>query len=109
MKKSGVRSQGKGRSKSRTASEELTKSLSKLFPDKKIPIVVLTGLSKKYSKRPLDPNSQFVKRLVTDPKDSKSVNAVKLSEYLSENTHFQRGQQLSDDAIKRAHAAFCNN
>lgn len=109
MKKSGVRSVSKGRARSRTASEELTKSLSKLFPDRKIPIAVLTGLSKKYSKKALDPNSQFVKRLITDPKDPKSVNAVKLTEYLSENTHFQRGQQLSDEAIKRAHAAFCNS
>jgi hypothetical protein len=41
--------------------------------------------------------------------DAKNLNAVKLTEYLSENTHFQRGQQLSDDAIKRAHASFCNS
>jgi hypothetical protein len=79
-----------------------------VFPDKKIPISVLTGLSKKYSKKTLDANCNFVKRLITDPKDPKNLNATKLAEYLSENTHFQRGQQLSDDAIKRAHAAFCN-
>jgi hypothetical protein len=53
----------------------------------------------------LDPNSSFVKRLSAD---AKNLSAVKLTEYLSENTHFQRGQQLSDDAIKRAHASFCN-
>jgi hypothetical protein len=70
----------------------------------------LTGLSKKYSKKPIDPNSNFVKRFITDPKDPKSLNATKLTEYLSENTQIKRGQQqLSDDAIKRAHAAFCNS
>jgi hypothetical protein len=74
----------------------LVKSLSKVFPDKKVPVAVLTGLSKKYSKKPLQPTSNFVKRLITDPKDPKNVNATKLTEYLSENTHFQRGQQLSD-------------
>jgi hypothetical protein len=79
-----------------------------VFPDKKVPIAALTGLSKKYLKKSIDPNSSFVKRLITDPKDPKSLNAVKLSEYLSENTHLQRGQQLSDDAIRRAHSFFCN-
>jgi len=69
---------------------------------------VLTGLAKKYGKKPLQTNSNFVKRLA-DAKDPKSLNATKLTEYLSENTHFQRGQQLSDEAIKRAHAAFCNS
>lgn len=59
------------------------KSLSKAFPDKKVPVAVLTGLSKRYSKRVLDPNSNFVKRLTTDPKDSKNISATKLTEYLS--------------------------
>jgi hypothetical protein len=108
MKKSSVKPMDKTRQRSRTASEELVKSLSKLFPDKKVPLSALTGLSKKYGKKPIDPNSTFVKRLITDPKDPKSLNATKLTEYLSENTHFKRGQQLTDDAIKRAHAAFCN-
>jgi folylpolyglutamate synthase/dihydropteroate synthase len=102
-----MRSQSKIRSKSRTASEELVRSLTKVFQDKKVPIALLTGLSKKYAKKTLDPNSQFVRRL-TDNKDAKSLNATKLSEYLAENTNFQRGQQLSDEAIKRAHTAFCN-
>lgn len=77
-----------------------------MFSDKKIPIAALTGLSKKYSKRVLDPNSNFVKRLSVD---AKNINAVKLTEYLSENTYFQKGNELSDEAIKRAHSAFCNN
>lgn len=77
-----------------------------MYPDKKIPIAALTGLSKKYSKRVLDTNSSFVKRLSAD---AKNLNATKLSEYLAENTHFQKGNQLSEDGIKRAHAAFCNN
>jgi len=59
-----------------------------VFSDKKIPIAALTGLSKKYSKRVLDPNSNFVKRLSVD---AKHINAVKLTEYLSENTYFQKG------------------
>lgn len=64
------------------------KSLPKVFSDKKIPIAALTGLSKKYSKRVLDPNSNFVKRMSAD---AKNINAVKLTEYLSENTFFQKG------------------
>ena len=84
------------------------KSLSKVFPDKKLSIHVLTGLAKKYGKRPVDPSSPFVKRLVADPRDPKTISVPKLTEYLSENTTFQKGQPLSDDAIKRAHAAFCN-
>jgi len=82
MKKSGVKSQIKTRIRSRTASEELVKSLSKVFPDKKISIHALTGLAKKYAKRPIDPNSTFAKRLA-DPKDTKSINVSKLTEYLS--------------------------
>lgn len=76
MKRSIVKSQSKVKSKIRSASEELVKSLPKVFSDKKIPIAALTGLSKKYSKRVLDPNSSFVKRLAVD---SKNINAVKLT------------------------------
>jgi len=83
MKKSGVKSQTKTRLRSRTASEELVKSLSKAFPDKKISIHALTGLAKKYAKRPIDPNSTFAKRLATDPKDPKTISVPKLTEYLS--------------------------
>lgn len=105
MRKGVNKSQIKQRS--RTASEELVRSLNKVFPDKKIPIAVLTGLSKKYKKRSLDPNSSLVQRLQTDPKH---VSAPKLIEYISQDTHVQRGKtQLSDDAIKRAYTAFCNS
>lgn len=92
MRRSVVKSQIKARTRSRTASEDLIKSLPKTFSDKKIPIAALTGLSKKYSKRQLDPNSNLVKRLAVDPKN---VNATKLSEYLAENTYYQKGQPLS--------------
>lgn len=95
MKKSGVRSLNKNRSRSRTASEELVKSLSKAFPDKKLPLAVLTGLAKRFGKKPIDPNSGFVKRLVADPKDPKTLSTAKLTEYLSDNTTFQKGQPLS--------------
>ena len=69
------------------------RSLSKIYPDKKIPIAALTALSKKYSKRVLDPNSSLVKRLSVDPKN---INATQLTQYLSENTTFQKGTQLSE-------------
>lgn len=99
MRKGANKSQPKQRA--RTASEELVRSLTKAFPDKKIPIAALTALSKKYKQRPLDPNSQFIKRLQTDPKH---VSAPKLIEYISQDTHFQKGkQQLSDDAIRRSY------
>ncbi len=106
MKRSIVKSQSKIKTRSRNASEQLIKSIPKVFSDKRIPIAALTGLSKKYSKRVLDPSSSFVKRFTVD---AKNLNADSVTKYLSENTHFQKGQTLSDDAIKRAHAAFCNN
>lgn len=66
MKRSGVRSHSKMRTRSRNASEDLIKSIPKVFSDKKIPLAALTALSKKYSKKVLDPNSNFVKRLSVD-------------------------------------------
>ena len=104
MKKSITKSATRVRS--RTASEELIRSLSKVYPDKKVPIAQLTAIAKKYVHKQLDPNSQLIKRLQVD---NKNVSAPKLAEYLQENTHHQKGTRLSDDAIKRAHAAFCNN
>lgn len=104
MKKGANKSQPKQRA--RTASEGLVRSLTKVFPDKKIPIATLTALHKKYKQKPLDPNCQLIQRLQTDPKH---VSAPKLIEYISQDTHFQKGKnQLSDDAIKRSYAAFCN-
>ena len=90
----------------RTASEDMIRSISKIYPDKKIPIAALTGISKRYLHKSLDTNSQFIKRLSVD---NKNISAPKLAEYLQENTHHQKGHQLSDDAIKRAYAAFCNS
>jgi len=44
-----------------------------------VSIHVLTGLAKKYAKRPIDPNSTFAKRLATDPKDPKTISVPKLT------------------------------
>lgn len=104
MKRSAAKATTKVRS--RTASEELIRSLSKAYPDKKIPIAQLTAIAKKYSHKNLDPNSQLIKRLQVD---SKHISAPKLAEYLQEDTYHKKGSQLSDDAIKRAYGAFCNN
>ena len=104
MKKTHSPNKSNVRLRSRTASEELIRSINKTFSDKKIPIATLTALSKKYGHRANKPDSQLFKRLG----DGKSVSAQKLTEYLAEATHHEKGKQLSDEAIKRAHSAFCN-
>ena len=43
------------RLRSRTASEDLVKSIHKTFSDKKIPIATLTALSKKYGHKAIRP------------------------------------------------------
>lgn len=91
MKKSNVKTVT--RLRSRTASEELVRSLSKAYPDKKIPIAQLTAIAKKYVHKQLDPNSQLIKRFQVD---SKHVSAPKLVEYLQEDTYHKKGNQLSD-------------
>lgn len=74
MKRSTVKANSRVRS--RTASEELVRSLSKAYPDKKIPIAQLTAIAKKYTHRSLDPNSQLIKRLKVD---NKNISAPKLA------------------------------
>ena len=104
MKKSHSPGKSNVRLRSRTASEELIRSLHKTFSDKKIPIATLTALSKKYGHKAIKADSQLFKRLG----DGKTVNTQKLTDYLAEMTHHEKGKHLSDEAIKRAHAAFCN-
>ena len=74
MRKSGIKSASKVRA--RTASEELVKSLSKAYPDKKIPIAQITAIAKKYTHKQIDPNSQLIKRLQVD---KKNISAPKLA------------------------------
>ena len=83
MKKSHSPGKSNLRLRSRTASEELIRSIHKTFSDKKIPIATLTALSKKYGHKAIKPDVQLFKRIG----DGKNVNAQKLTEYLSQLTH----------------------
>ena len=83
MKKSHSPGKSNLRLRSRTASEELIRSIHKTFSDKKIPIATLTALSKKYGHKAIKPDAQLFKRIG----DGKNVNAQKLTEYLSQLTH----------------------
>lgn len=75
MKKSNSPKRSNLRLRSRTASEDLVRSIHKTFSDKKIPIATLTALSKKYGHKAIKPESQIFKRLG----DGKNVNAQKLT------------------------------
>ena len=92
MKKSHSPNKSSTRLRSRTASEELIRSIHKTFSDKKIPIATLTALSKKYGHKGIKPDSQIFKRLG----DGKAISTQKLTEYLGEMTHHEKGKQLSD-------------
>lgn len=104
MRKGPVSGKASTRMRSRTASEDLIRSVNKLFPNKKIPIPAITGLVKRFGNKALPAESELFKRLG----DGKNVNAQKLTEYLGQNTYHEKGKQLSEDAIVRAHTAFCN-
>ena len=57
MKKTHSPNRSKVKAKSRTASEELVRSIHKTFSDKKIPIATLTALSKKYGHKAIKPDA----------------------------------------------------
>lgn len=67
----------KSKSREPSVSQEVVNFVNKKF-NNKVPVSFLTGLSKTYSKKPVDANHPFVKRYT----DGKFINGQKLTEYL---------------------------
>ncbi len=95
MMKSRART-SKSKSREPSVSEDVVNLVNKKFKNK-VPISFLTGLSKTYSKKPIDSNTPLIKRHA----DGKFVDGIKLTQYLGEKTHHDKGKPLSDEAIKR--------
>lgn len=76
MKRSRART-SKSKSREPSVSQEVVNFVNKKF-NNKVPVSFLTGLTKTYSKKPLDANHPFVKRHV----EGKFVNGQKLTQYL---------------------------
>ena len=95
MRKSRART-SKSKSREPSVSEEVVSFVNRKFKNK-VPVSFLTGLSKTYSKKPIDANSPLIKR----HSDGKFVDGIKLTQYLGEKTHHEKGKPLSEDAIKR--------
>jgi len=89
MRRSRVRT-SKSKSREPSVSQEVVNFVNKKF-NNKVPVSFLTGLSKTYCKKPLDPNHPFVKR----HSDGKFINGQKLTQYLGEKTHHEKGKPLS--------------
>ncbi len=76
MRRSRART-SKSKSREPSVSQEVVNFVNKKF-NNKIPVSFLTGLSKTYSKKPLDANNPFVKR----HSEGKFINGQKLTQYL---------------------------
>ena len=102
MRKSRART-SKSKSREPSVSQDVVNFVSKKF-NNKVPVSFLTGLTKTYCKKPLDANTPLVKR----NSEGKFVNGQKLTQYLGEKTHHEKGKPLSDEAIKRVFQNICN-
>lgn len=77
MRRSSRAKTSKSKSREPSVSQEVVDFVNKKF-NNKVPVSFLTGLSKTYFKKPLDPNHPFVKR----HSDGKFINGQKLTQYL---------------------------
>lgn len=102
MRKSRART-SKSKSREASVSQEVVNFVTKKF-NNKVPVSFVTGLTKTYSKRPVDATSPLIKRHA----EGKFLNGQKLTAYLGEKTHHEKGKPLSDDAVKRVFQNICN-
>ncbi len=102
MRKSRART-SKSKYREPSVSQEVVNFVTKKF-NNKVPVPFLTGLTKTYCKKPVDATSPLIKRNL----DGKFINGQKLTEYLGEKTHHEKGKPLSDDAVKRVFQNICN-
>jgi hypothetical protein len=102
MRKSRART-SKSKSRERGASEELISFVNNKFSNK-VPVSFLTGLTKTYCKKGLDASHPFVKRY----SNGKFVDGKRLTDYLSQKTHHEKGKPLSEEAVKRVYQNCCN-
>lgn len=102
MRKSRART-SKSKSREPSVSQEVVNFVTKKF-NNKVPVSFLTGLTKTYCKRPVDATSPLIKR----NSEGKFINGQKLTQYLAEKTHHEKGKPLSDDAVKRVFQNICN-
>jgi hypothetical protein len=102
MRRSRART-SKSKSREPSVSQEVVNFVNKKF-NNKVPVTFLTGLTKTFCKKPIDANHPFVKR----NSDGKFVDGQKLTQYLGEKTHHEKGKPLSEEAIKRVFKNCCN-
>ena len=107
MRRASVSPQGKAKSRSlqKLPSSGLVDYLQAQYP-KRIPIAALTAASKAYGRgKAINKDDAIVKYLAGNANDIPTTTLVDL---LNAEETYQKGKQLSDEAVRRVYKSFAN-